>query len=103
MPIPTIEEYINGKVRADCAAQAQQLPRIHEVVFDRSPVLPAAYESFDDLVILKQELYYDYRKPPDYRKVYRESAHMIQNYPYERLKRAGELRDGPMMLELAVR
>ncbi|TFK89502.1 hypothetical protein K466DRAFT_564102 [Polyporus arcularius HHB13444] len=79
------------------------IPRIHEVVFNRPPVLPAVYANLDDLVILKQELYYDYRKVPDYRKVYRDAIRWIQEYPYEKLKRGEQVYDGPMMLELGVR
>lgn len=79
------------------------IPRIHEIVFNRPPVLPAVYANLDDLVILKQELYYDYRKVPDYRKVYRDAIRWIQEYPYEKLKRGEQVYDGPMMLELGVR
>ncbi|KAI0737075.1 hypothetical protein C8Q80DRAFT_1115421 [Daedaleopsis nitida] len=76
---------------------------MHEVVVNRPPIVPAAYANLDDLVILKQELYYDYRKPPDYRVVYRDIVQMIHDYPYERLQRGVQLKDGPMMLELGIR
>ncbi|RPD57293.1 hypothetical protein L227DRAFT_552388 [Lentinus tigrinus ALCF2SS1-6] len=89
--------------KAKHALPEDEIPRIHEVIFNRPPILPAVYANLDDLVILKQELYYDYRKVPDYRKVYRDTIRWIQEYPYEKLKRGEQIRDGPMMLELGIR
>ncbi|KAI0737076.1 hypothetical protein C8Q80DRAFT_1214949 [Daedaleopsis nitida] len=101
--LPTMDDMFSVLVPPDRAAQAANITRIHEAVYDRPPILPAAYKKLDELIILKQELYYDYRQQPDYETICRDTVQVIEDYPYERLQRGLEQKDCPMMLELGIR
>ncbi|RDX43898.1 hypothetical protein OH76DRAFT_1173522 [Lentinus brumalis] len=77
---------------------------IHEVVFDIPRQHYQSYRNLHELVILKQELFYDYRTgPPSYERLYQDTIRWIEDYPYERLKRGTEACNGPLMLELCLR
>ncbi|RDX43891.1 hypothetical protein OH76DRAFT_1172777 [Lentinus brumalis] len=77
---------------------------IHEVVFDIPREHYEVYTHLTRLVLLKQELFYDYRTgPPHYAHLYQDTIRWIHDYPYERLKRGAELNDGPQMLEFCLR
>ncbi|KAI0701116.1 hypothetical protein C8T65DRAFT_656734 [Cerioporus squamosus] len=78
---------------------------IHEVVVNIPPEYYRAYPNLDRLVILKEELFYDRRSRsnPSTRRLYQETIRWIEDYPYERLKRGVQLKDGPLMLEYCLR
>ncbi len=77
---------------------------IHEVVFDIPRQHYGSYRNLHELVILKQELFYDYRTgPPSYERLYQDTIRWIEDYPYERLKRGVEACNGPVMLEFCLR
>lgn len=76
---------------------------IHEVRVNRPPSIHTDYKNIDYLVALKEETCTDYRYPPDYKALYRECDRLVRQYPYERLKRGREMRDAPLMVELALR
>ncbi|RPD57292.1 hypothetical protein L227DRAFT_655689 [Lentinus tigrinus ALCF2SS1-6] len=78
---------------------------IHEVFVNIPPEYYAAYPNLDNLVILKEELFYDHRSKsrPSSTRLYQETIRGIEEYPYERLRRGVDLKDGPLMLEYCLR
>ncbi|RDX43885.1 hypothetical protein OH76DRAFT_1560065, partial [Lentinus brumalis] len=78
---------------------------IHEVVVNIPPEYYRAYPNLERLVILKEEVFYDHRSRSylSGKHLYQETIRWIEEYPYERLKRGVELKDGPLMLEYCLR
>ncbi|KAI0640672.1 hypothetical protein C8Q79DRAFT_930344 [Trametes meyenii] len=63
---------------------------------------PGKYEYFQQYVFLKEEVYYDYRTPPDFRQLCIQCQNAIQEHPPERLKQGLKDKDGPLMLEYCI-
>ncbi|RPD57263.1 hypothetical protein L226DRAFT_614339 [Lentinus tigrinus ALCF2SS1-7] len=76
---------------------------VHEAVIDIPREHFAKYPNLDNLVILKQEIYYDHRTSANYRTVYQQTIKSIENYPYDKLLRGMQLKNAPLMLELCMR
>ncbi len=81
------------------------MPIIHDTSIDR----PREHHYSDEqynwelYILLKQELFHDYRSQPPYRKLFSDALREWTDRPRERLERAALRMDGPSMLELSLR
>ena len=81
-------------------------PLIHDVIFNFPIEATEQDDHFNWLVIIKEEIYYDYRAASSTHRTFRESVQMLEEYSYDRLLEEYdkiESRDGSLMLELALR
>ena len=83
----------------------QDTPLIHDIVVDR-PSFP--YSKKHDLalelyIIVKREVFHDYRAQPDYDRIRAEGLASARDLPIAKLLRGKEMRDGGIMLELCLR
>ncbi|KAI0722193.1 hypothetical protein C8T65DRAFT_134783 [Cerioporus squamosus] len=81
------------------------MPIIHDIPIDRPREHAYSHDqySWELYIILKQELFYDYRQQPPYRKLFSDALREWAECPRERLERGALLMDGPSMLELSLR
>lgn len=80
------------------------MPLVHEISINFPEELyPGGFESFEYYVLLHEELFYDYRQPPDFRELYTSLQQRIKDFPAHRIKRGVQQQDAGMMLEHCIR
>ncbi|CDO69713.1 hypothetical protein BN946_scf184851.g101 [Trametes cinnabarina] len=80
-------------------------PRIVEEVSVNRPANLFSYgqTGFEQYLTLKEEVCYDYRSPPEFRRLYLEGQRTTKENSIRRLERGLELKDGPLMFEYCLR
>ncbi|RPD80646.1 hypothetical protein L226DRAFT_529112 [Lentinus tigrinus ALCF2SS1-7] len=81
------------------------MPIIHDISIDRPREHPYSHDQYnwELYILLKQEIFYDYRNQPPYRELFSDASRDWIECPRERLERSAVLMDGPAMLELSLR
>lgn len=77
--------------------------RIHEVVFNAPLDLYKSHRNIDDLVLIRQETWYDYRHVPELTETYRDEVKRLRETHYDLLKSRALAYDAPSMFEYALR
>lgn len=68
-----------------------------------SELYPGRCEHFEEYITLREQICYDYRHPPDLRRLYVEGQRSVRENPPARLRYGVRFDDGPLMLEYALR
>ena len=76
---------------------------VHEVTFNIPLGLHRTRRHLDELVLIRQEIWYDYRQLPDLTQTYSYEVRRLDEVPYEVLKSRARSYDGAAMLEYALR
>ncbi|KAI0822675.1 hypothetical protein BC628DRAFT_1388561 [Trametes gibbosa] len=80
------------------------MPLVFEVSCDvPSELYPGRCEGFEEYITLTEQLCYDYRHPPDLRRLYVKGQHSVREYSPARLRYGLRTDDGPLMLEYCLR
>ncbi|KAH9893606.1 hypothetical protein C8Q73DRAFT_697629 [Cubamyces lactineus] len=117
MPLPPLSGKMQNKhpvkpsrstqshASSSSSSRATPAPRLTQEVSYNVPaeMYPGGYDGFEHYMILKEEVCYDHRSPPDFRQLYSEGRRMIRDYPAERLERGVQLKDAPMLFEYSLR
>ena len=76
---------------------------VHEVAFNIPLGLHRTRRHLEELAIIRQETWYDYRQLPDLAETYSKEARRLDEVPYKVLKSHARSYDGTAMLEYALR
>ena len=76
---------------------------VHEISFNVPLHLRRKHRNLDELALIRQEIWYDYRRVPDLTETYREELDRLNDVPYKSLKARARAYDGPAMFEVALR
>lgn len=64
---------------------------------------PGKCEGFEEYLTLKEQICYDYRHPPDFRRLYVEGQRSVREILPANLRYGLRVDDGPLMLEYCLR
>lgn len=80
------------------------MPLVFEISCDiPSEFYPGRCEGFEEYITLKEQTCYDYRHPPDPRRLYIEGQRSIRENTPEVIMYGLQIDDGPLMLEFCLR